>query len=48
MTDIVTQMLLQYKANSIDEKRMALKEVIQNTILCALATDGFFSHAAFY
>lgn len=48
MTDIVTQMLSQYKANSIDEKRMALKEVIQNTILCALATDGFFSHAAFY
>ena len=48
MTDIVTQMLSSYKANTVDEKRMALKEVIQNTILCALATDGFFSHAAFY
>lgn len=48
MTDIVTQMLSPYKATTVDEKRMALKEVIQNTILCALATDGFFSHAAFY
>ena len=41
-------MLEQYATDSLEEKRNALKEVVQEVALCGLSRAGFFKTAAFY
>jgi len=41
-------MLSKYTTNTFDEKRNAIKEIIQEVVLCGLARGGFFKEAAFY
>lgn len=48
MINVLTKMVLDKKPLSDDEYRSSLKEVIQETILCALSTTDFFTKAAFY
>ncbi|MCQ2913882.1 MAG: nucleotidyl transferase AbiEii/AbiGii toxin family protein [Alphaproteobacteria bacterium] len=48
MQTILTQMLSRYDANNIEEKKNAIKEVVQEIALCGLARAGFFKQAAFY
>ena len=48
MQTILEQMLGHYKTNTTEEKKNALKEVVQEVALCGLSRAGFFKHAAFY
>ena len=48
MQTILNQMLEQYATDSLEEKRNALKEVVQEVALCGLSRAGFFKTAAFY
>lgn len=41
-------MLKKYKAETLDEKKNAIKEIIQEIVLCGLSRAGFFDKAAFY
>ena len=41
-------MLKQYETNTIYDKRNALKEVLQEMVLCGLSRAGFFKKVAFY
>lgn len=45
---IINQMLAAYPAVSITDKKNALKEVMQEIVLCGLSRTDFFKHAAFY
>ena len=42
MQTIISQMLEQYRADSLGEERNALKEVVQEVALCGLSRAGFF------
>jgi hypothetical protein len=44
----VQKMLERYECRNNDERRDALKEIVQEITLVALGRAGFFSHAAFY
>lgn len=48
MQTVLEQMLSTYKTNTTEEKKNALKEVVQEVALCGLSRAGFFKHAAFY
>ena len=48
MANVIEQMLSRYEVTTIDEERNAMKEVIQEVVLSALAKAGFFKEAAFY
>ena len=48
MQTILTQMLARYNANTLEEKRNAIKEIVQEIALCGLSRAGFFNKAAFY
>ena len=48
MQTILEQMLSKYKTNTVDEKKNALKEIVQEVALCGLSRAGFFKEAAFY
>ena len=48
MQTVLEQMLGNYKTNTTDEKKNALKEVVQEVAMCGLSRAGFFKHAAFY
>ena len=48
MQTVLEQMLSTYKTNTTEEKKNALKEVVQEVALCGLSLAGFFKHAAFY
>lgn len=48
MNNVINQMLSKYNPTDLNEKKQALKEVIQEVMLCALSRAGFFNHAAFY
>lgn len=48
MKTVLDQMLGKYKIQSADDKKNALKEVVQEVALCGLSRGGFFKHAAFY
>ena len=41
-------MLKNYQAETLDEKKNAIKEIIQEVVLCGLARAKFFEKAAFY
>lgn len=48
MNNMLEQMLSKYDAVTLYDKKNAVKEIIQEIILCGLARAGFFKHAAFY
>ena len=48
MNTILNQMLKEYDSQNIYDQKNAMKEVIQELVLCCLSRAGFFSKAAFY
>lgn len=48
LNTMLEQMLNNYNVQNIDDKKNAIKEVIQEIVLCGLSRAGFFKHAAFY
>ena len=48
MNSIIDEMLKKYKAETLDEKKNAIKEIVQEIVLCGLSRSGFFDKAAFY
>ncbi len=48
MNKIIDKMLKKYNANTLEEKKNALKEIIQEIVLCGLSRTNFFDNAAFY
>ncbi|MGM9858479.1 MAG: nucleotidyl transferase AbiEii/AbiGii toxin family protein [Bacilli bacterium] len=48
MNEIITQMLSKYEQKNLSDKKNAIKEVIQEIVLCALSRGGFFNEAVFY
>jgi len=48
MNSIMTEMLKKYKGNNETDKKNAIKEIMQEIVLCGLSRAGFFKQAAFY
>jgi len=48
MQQIINQMLERYQIKNIEDKKNAIKEIVQEIVLCALSRGGFFNEAAFY
>ena len=48
MQKVLTQMLERYQINNIEDKKNAIKEIVQEIVLCGLSRGGFFNEAAFY
>ncbi len=48
MQQVLSQMLLKYQINNIEDKKNAIKEIVQEIVLCGLSRGGFFKEAAFY
>ena len=48
MSTILEEMLRQYQTKNLTEKKNALKEIVQEVVLCGLSRAGFFERAAFY
>ena len=48
MKTILEQMIEEYHPKNNEEKRNAIKEVMQEIVLCGLSKAGFFKNAAFY
>lgn len=48
MNTLVEQMIQTYKAHTVYDQKNAMKEVMQEIVLCELSRAGFFSKAAFY
>lgn len=48
MQNVLEQMLSRYQINNIDDKKNAIKEIVQEIVLCGLSRGGFFNDAAFY
>ena len=48
MKSVIEQMLGQYNADTLFDKKNSIKEVVQEITLCGLSRAGFFSKAAFY
>jgi len=47
MNTILQEMLKQYSADNPAERKNAVKEIMQEIVLCGLSRAGFFRHAAF-
>ncbi len=48
MQQILSQMLKKYKITNIEDQKNAIKEIVQEVVLCGLSRGGFFKKAAFY
>ena len=48
MDMIIDQMLKSYNTQTLYDKKNAMKEVMQELVLCGLSRAGFFKNAAFY
>ena len=48
MQRILHQMLSKYQINNINDKKNAIKEIVQEVVLSGLSRGGFFNKAAFY
>lgn len=48
MNPVIEQMLKPYDAQTLYDKENAIKEVVQEIVLCGLSRAGFFQQAAFY
>ncbi len=48
MNPVLTEMLARYQTESLTDRKNAVKEVMQEIVLCGLSRAGFFQKAAFY
>lgn len=48
MQQVLMQMLSKYQISSIENKKNAIKEIVQEVVLCGLSRGGFFKETAFY
>lgn len=48
MQQVLSQMLSKYQINNIEDKKNAIKEIVQEIVLCGLSRGRFFKEAAFY
>ena len=48
MTSTLEQMLAPYETGTLRGRKNAMKEVMQEIVLCGLSRAGFFERAAFY
>ena len=48
MNASIDEMLKKYNAVTEEEKKNAMKEIMQEIVLCGLSRAGFFKSAAFY
>ncbi len=48
MSAVIEQMLKGYRVENIHDCKNAMKEIMQEIVLCGLARAGFFKKAAFY
>ena len=48
MENVIQQMLLNYEVKNVEDKMNAMKEIMQELVLCGLSRAGFFKKAAFY
>lgn len=48
MDNILQQMLKNYDIKNVEDKKNAMKEIMQELVLCGLSRAGFFNKAAFY
>lgn len=48
MNNLIEQMIARYEVKNIQDKKNAVKEVMQELVLCGLSRAGFFQKAAFY
>ncbi len=48
MNSILQEMLRHYPGSDLAERKNAVKEIMQEIVLCGLSRSGFFQYAAFY
>lgn len=48
MNSVIDEMLTKYNVITLDDRKNAMKEIIQEIVLCGLSRAGFFNKAAFY
>lgn len=48
MNTVIQQMLENYEIKNIEDKKNAIKEIMQELVLCGLSRAGFFKKAVFY
>lgn len=48
MNTVIDEMLKKYNVTTLDTRKNAMKEIIQEIVLCGLSRAGFFHKAAFY
>ena len=48
MNMAIEQMLKNYKIDNIYDQKNAMKEIMQEIVLCGLSRAGFFQKVAFY
>ena len=48
MTTVIEEMLKSYQVDNIYDRKNAMKEIMQEIVLCGLSRAGFFKEAAFY
>lgn len=48
MSDVIAQMLKGYNVKNMYDQKNAMKEIMQEIVLCGLSRAGFFKKAAFY
>lgn len=48
MNNVLNEMLKKYDSDGVSDKKNAVKEVMQEIVLCGLSRAGFFRNAAFY
>lgn len=48
MNSVMAEMLKKYQAEGLADKKNAVKEIMQEIVLCGLSRAGFFQKAAFY
>ena len=48
MNSVISEMLKQYRTDGMTDKKNAVKEIMQEIVLCGLSRAGFFQKAAFY
>ena len=48
MISVISEMLKQYHTDGLTDKKNAVKEIMQEIVLCGLSRAGFFQKAAFY
>ena len=48
MNNVISQILEHYNINNTNDEINALKEIIQEIVLCGLSRGNFFEEAAFY